>query len=275
MPEKAQHPYECTAKGHQGGSRTFLAAPPEWYEGKGISTPKNCPDCRKWVKAQTDERKRCASCGTEFRITANAKISYFKKDGPYVPVTECGRCQDGQRPEKGMDELPGKKKRKEEQEKNKPGEFGALKVGLPAQSRLLLKDGPFYRNVVTNYKINERETRGEHIAHHIPGNEFDWTTPSVANDKGLHEPTSPSIFASGTSLDELIATAQSFLNQTDIAIVREYRVRNRILRVTFTGDHDGLEFTFLEETPEGFGLISTYDNVSVKDIVNQKWYKEI
>ena len=57
--EKVQHPYECVAKGHAGGSRTFFAAPPDWFEARGMTTPRNCQDCRAWVKAQVDEMKTC------------------------------------------------------------------------------------------------------------------------------------------------------------------------------------------------------------------------
>ena len=272
--EKVQHPYECLAMGHAGGSRTFFAAPPDWFEAKSMTTPRNCPECRAWVKAQVDAMKTC-NCGSKIRLSANSKISYFKKDGPYVPPEECRPCREGNRPPKGVKKRPTKKEREEEKKEEQPSEFQDLKLGLSPQPRTIITEGAYYNKTIMNYKTKESEQRGTHIEHHIPGSVNDWTTRSVANDKGLHEPTSPSTFATGTTLESLLAFAQSSLLRASNDTVREYRqTSSRIIRVTFNGNHNGLELTFLDETPNGLGVASTYDNVTVTYIVGQKWYKE-
>ena len=270
MPEKIQHPYECLAKGHEGGSRTFFAAPPEWFAQKGMQgTPKNCPNCRAWINAQTDEKRKC-DCGAEFRIPQRYKISHFKKIGPYVPETECRSCRDGERPPKGMDERPSREKREQDKKKKRAGEFNDLVRGIQPEARVIITEGPFY----TETPQYGRESRIAHLGHHVPGSPYDQTTQSAAASIGASATKSPSSFASGSTVEGLLANAHQLLLMSDDAHVREYRDQfGRIVRVTFTGDHDRLEISILASLPgETYGLVTTYDNVTVQDIYGQSWY---
>ncbi len=255
-----EYPYECQAKGHQGGSRTFTAAPPEWFASKGRSTPKNCPECREWTKAQVDEKKACATCGLKIRIPATLKISIHKKVGPYVPITECRSCRDGNQPPKGTKRRPDKKRREKEEDEEKLNDFSKLPVGITPQVRKLITSEAYYHARL----VKGTETGAMHILRHVPGSPYD-ATGSGATSK------SPSSFADGPSLSGLLRSTQWYLSMTDEAHVREYQNGKRIRRVTFTGDHSALEVTILQQRDDGrCVLITTYDNVKAADISGDK-----
>jgi hypothetical protein len=76
-------------------------------------------------------------------------------------------------------------------------------------------------------------------------------------------------------MHELLDSTAARLQETSDANVREYRVdNNRIVRVTFSGDHDGLELTFIDKLADGnYGVATTYDNVGLSYVVKQDWYK--
>lgn len=267
LADMIQHAYECQAKGHEGGSRTFLAAPPEWFSGKGISTPKNCPDCRVWVKSQTDEKIACA-CGAKVRISARAKISQFKKVGPYEPTTECRDCRDGKRPAKGAKRRPDRTERQKRKPEVKPTEFSSLRHGIPLQPRALLTSGSYY----TSLRPGASENRLEHLGHHVPGSPYDLTTPEAAAASGQRQ-KSPSSFASEPSVERLLESAQAHVSTADAMQTREYMDGRRIVRVTYTGDHDRVEISILDPLPgDHYGLATTYDNVTVEDVMKETWY---
>ena len=261
-----QHPYECQCKGHEGG-RTFYAAPPEWYAAKNLTTPKSCPPCREWIKGQADETRICA-CGAKIRVSARAKISHFKRVGPYEPVSECRPCRDGNRPSKGVEKRPSKEKRRKEKEEEKPAEFSTLAFGVPLQPRPLVTTGRYYDTM-----LSSGETRKEHIGRHVPGSIYDMTTEDAATANGLPRPKSPSAFASDPHVDSLLETAQYHLSSADTSSVREYEDHGRIIRVTRLNGHDRLEISILRELSAGsYGLVTTYDNVTVQDVKDQTWY---
>ena len=96
MADRPQHPYECQNFGCPNGHLSvFLAAPPEWFEGKGLSTPRGCPDCRRWIDAQIDSAHSCRVCSWVIRQPARYKISYHKKEGPYETPRHCEGCLEG------------------------------------------------------------------------------------------------------------------------------------------------------------------------------------
>lgn len=276
MAERVEHPYECQAKGHQEGSRTFLAAPPEWFAAKGMSTPKNCKPCRDWINGQVDEMLSCA-CGSKIRLSARSKISHFKKVGPYEPVTECRSCREGKRPPKGIERRPDKEERTKHEKEKRTREFKELRIDSPPEPRTLITDRAFYDAQVTNnYKTGLSETRTEHFEHHLVGSPNSWTTEAAAMAAGLSKPSSPTCFAAeGQTVEELLEFTASYALATNSENVREYVIdAKRIVRVTFTGDHDGLEKTILARQNDGsYGLVTTHDNVTVEDIVGQTWYK--
>jgi hypothetical protein len=263
-----QHPYECQCKGHEGGSRTFFAAPPEWYQNKGINTPRNCPDCRKWINAQADEMVICA-CSTKFRISAKAKINQFKKVGPYEPVTECHSCQEGRRPPKVIKRRPDRKQREKRKKDERPSEFSRLLPGVDPEPRMLLTDGKYYTDLIPG----KAETRIEHIGRHLTGSPYDLTTKVAAEAQGLSRTKSPTSFSNSPDVKDLLASTQEFLKASDKGSVREYMDRGRIVRVTFTGNHDRLELSILEPLSDGtYGLVTTYDNVTVSKVQRKSWY---
>ena len=268
MAELPQHPYECRCKGHESGGRTFFAAPPEWFHGKGISTPKNCPDCRKWINSQTDEMATCA-CGAKISISARKKINRFKNEGPYVPITECPSCQQGRRPPKGIKKRPDRKQREKIKEDEKPSEFSALLPGIAPEARTLITSGKYYTDLIPG----KAETRIEHIGRHLAGSPYDQTTRIAAEIQGLSETKSPTSFTNSTSVNDLLTNTQEFLKASDAGSVREYMSGGRIVRVTFTGDHDRLELSILEPLSDGtYGLVTTYDNVTVSKVQGKSWY---
>lgn len=274
MAEKIQHPYECLCKGHVDGSKTFLAAPPEWYAEKGLDTPKNCPSCKSWMKSQADEQRACA-CGSRIRISHKRKISHHKKVGPYEPIEECGPCSEGKRPPKAFTtERPSREKRQQQKRKERKTKFSDLKGGA-AKPRMIIVDKAYYESVVTrNITTGQRETRAVHLEHHLPGSEHSWTSPEVSAQVGLARPKSPTSFgAENQTLAELLEFASEYMASTDPEHIREYRDGNLLIRITFVGDHDGLEKTVLKEKDGLCEVITSHDNVTVRDVMKQSWYK--
>jgi hypothetical protein len=274
MAEMVQHPYECQCKGHEGGSRTFYAAPPDWFAAKGYNTPKNCPACREWIKAQTDDQSVCA-CGAKIRIPHKLKISHFKRVGPYEPITECGPCSEGNRPPVAIKTRPRRESRKEQRKDERDETFKTHKQATPLQSRLIIVDTEYYNEQTTrNAHTRSRETRAEHLLHHVPGSPYDWSNPNVSAQLGLDRPKSPTSFADGNhTLDELLSATGGYMGSTDMNQVREYEISSgQLARVTFTGNHDGLELTILKEVDGQYEVITTHDNVTVADIKRKKWY---
>lgn len=268
MPELVKHPYECTAKGHAGGNRTFYAAPPDWFAAKGISTPKNCPDCRAWVKQQTDEMKAC-SCGSKIRITARSKISHFKKVGPYESVEECRSCREGNKPQKGTKKFPDKKKRLKKQEENKKEGFDSLLHGVLPKPRPLIVDSAYYQQPIPG----KSETRLEHIGKHVPGSPNDRTSLRSASAHGQSMPSSPTSLVVSGNTESLIAKVGSLLNDNDMSKVREYAVNRRIYRVSYSSDDSRLELTIVQKKDDGmYELITTYDSITPEYVKGQDWY---
>lgn len=135
--------------------------------------------------------------------------------------------------------------------------------------------GSYYDKVVPS-KSGGTEIRRVHLEHHIPGSSHDWTTKKAAESQGLGRPDSPSIFAAGVrSWTEMLNNAAPSMLRADDNAVREYVIhQRRIVRVTYSGDHNGLELTFLDATPGGYGVASSHDNVDVAYVMHQTWYNK-
>ncbi len=72
--------YECVNVGCMG-ERTFLDHPEEWYENRQWETPKNCYECREWIKAQLEIGPIvavCQFCGFHWPIYANLRIRHHR-----------------------------------------------------------------------------------------------------------------------------------------------------------------------------------------------------
>ncbi len=76
--------------GDCGAEFTFTAGEAEFYEEKGFTPPKRCPDCRQNKKDQrrTETEVTCAGCGTQTTV-------------PFVPTSDkpvyCRDCFDKQK----------------------------------------------------------------------------------------------------------------------------------------------------------------------------------
>lgn len=187
-----------------------------------------------------------------------------------MPPEECRFCREGNRPPKGTKRRPTKKEKEEKEKEKLPDDFRSLNHGISPQPRAIMKDGAYYRDLIPG----RNETRIEHLEHHIPGSSHDMTTPALAAQSGEKQPKSPSAFSNGTGFEGLLSNAQTFLNTADSDQVREYTHGGRLVRVTFIGDHDGLEVTLLDSLPGNtYGVATTYDNVTAAYVKTQPWYK--
>lgn len=93
MPERPSYTYTCRNTGCQG-ERQFQNAPPEWFQGKGLSIPTNCPSCRTWLDEQADEDATCTACTYRFRIPKGVKIMFHRNEGVWTLPVLCKRCQE-------------------------------------------------------------------------------------------------------------------------------------------------------------------------------------
>lgn len=85
------HTYDCRNRGCQGGG-TFDAAPPSWFEERGLSNPTNCPSCRAWKNEQADEDVSCSACGFRWRVPKAVKVMVHTNEGPWTRPSLCTRC---------------------------------------------------------------------------------------------------------------------------------------------------------------------------------------
>lgn len=266
----ADYSYECVNMGHEGGGRSFLAAPPEWFSQKKLSAPRNCPECKQWIKSQTDEMITC-ECGTKVRIPARAKIGHFKRVGPYVPVKQCQLCSIGQIPTKGVNNWPKRDRQLRFDKEALSDSFEKLVSSHQIQPRVISQSIDRYRRSTTiNSTSGQRETRELHLERHIPNSVNSWTNTDVANKLGLSRPKSPTLFAgSATTALDLLKNMEDYMNNVDPANVREYRSGSNVVRVTYIEGHHGVEVTILRPLNDGtHEVITTHDNVSIDTISN-------
>src|SRR6266516_7021735 len=88
-----QQTFYCQCKGCPNGEGfAFEDAPENWWTRKGMKPPKNCKQCRKWIKSQVDEEVRCSECRGAIRLPARYKIRYHKRIGVYTKPLLCTSC---------------------------------------------------------------------------------------------------------------------------------------------------------------------------------------
>lgn len=238
MSERVEHPYKCINAGCVNGKgSTFYAAPPTWFASKGYSTPKNCPDCRKWIKQQVRSDFRCTTCKIPVRISAGRKIMHHKKEGPYVLEKQCRGCLEGKKVTKKVVRRPRKT--------------------LPKLERVRSVDA------LSTVSYDETSNKDKvHYGKHIVGHPFS----EVGQPRGDGDTVSP------TSLVGMRATSEEFFNAGQgIAVqtsAHTYQYKSKangnILKVTVLSDTH-LEVTVFEPMSDGrHKLITSYDNYPVE-----------
>lgn len=90
--------YQCQNKGcPNGAGSSFELSDKEeaFYAEHGLSSPKNCPECRIWRKEQTKKYTiTCEACGNTRIITPEKRISHHRKTGPWSDPTLCRLCEE-------------------------------------------------------------------------------------------------------------------------------------------------------------------------------------
>jgi len=209
----------------------FYGAPPEWFSEKKLSAPKNCQDCRAWVKQQTDSAYRCKSCARPIRQTAKAKISHHKRMGVYEAPEQCNRCRDGVvTPESLKDEDPTK--------------------------YLDKKREPQVLVVIPYDQLSEYRKR--HYGKHIPGHPF--SEVGILNKKG--EPISmTSLVGSEASSVELYFAGHEIAGRTDGTY--QYKSGANVIKATVVGGTH-VEVTIFKPLGDGsYELATSYDEIPI------------
>jgi len=245
MGEQIQHPYPCHSLGCSNGHMSvFYGAPPEWFAEKGFNTPKNCPDCREWTKAQTDSAYRCKSCARPIRQTAKAKISHHKRKGVYEAPEQCNRCRDGiVTPESLEDE---------------PSTLGELEE---TQSEVL--------PVVPYDQLSEY--RKEHYGKHIPGHPFSQVGQLMLSGAPV---STTSLVGQGASSVELYFAASEIAGRTSGTY--QYKNGADVIKATIVGGIH-VEVTVFRPLSDGsYELVTSYDEVPIAEVqakIDEKTWK--
>lgn len=164
-----QQTYACNSAGHVGHDRDFEAAPEEWYEEKGLSPPRHCPDCRDWIREQEDAGDvtiTCAECHVEFVVSANRRISHHKGTGPWVYPRYCDGCEhdSGRRNRRARDDA--KRRYKELRRKGQPAPRQPEYAGLEPAEPLEIPDTLDHYLSTSVFTDGRSMTTMDHIMRH-------------------------------------------------------------------------------------------------------------
>jgi hypothetical protein len=240
MSERPSANYQCQNLGCPNGHlSTFTGAPPEWFIQKGMTPPKGCPDCRAWIKSQTDSASRCSSCGYGIRQPARYKISFHKRSGPYKAPTVCRQCEEGKVAEKQTG-----RKRKELSIDDVP-------PLQPTQNQALS---------VVSYDSLSGARKG-HYGKHIPGHPF-----AEVGRPGKHgAAVSPTTLVSeGATTHRLYLAGKEIAERTD-GSVYQYNQGDSVLKVTIV-DRTHAEITVFRRVGAMYELITSYDGVAIASV---------
>lgn len=104
---------ECQNEGCQSGKSFEIDEKQvEWFEERGLTLPKSCPECRIWKRENDrDEVATCKVCNSKKVITGRQKIGFHRYKGVWELPTLCRLCE--LHPERG------EKYAKDKQEKNR------------------------------------------------------------------------------------------------------------------------------------------------------------
>jgi hypothetical protein len=259
MDDRPSETYYCSSEGcFNGVGSSFEAAPEDWFTERGLTPPKNCPDCRAWIKAQDDEAVRCTSCGRIMRLSARLKISHHKRTGPWVLPKECRSCERGERPPRSAASQP------------RPNQ--ASQVGNALSSLPVLRSPHSYPldinpvNYTHPIHRGSVQTRQEHIEMHT-----DWSQHTrTKTNGGDRDPTA--LGTQSNNLGALLQSANIVTQAQSTERVREYvNTKNgNVVRVTLT-DSARIEVTVIKASPGTNGhqdheLVTTFDGYTVDQV---------
>ncbi|HJP81731.1 MAG TPA: hypothetical protein VJ841_05025 [Candidatus Saccharimonadales bacterium] len=241
MSERIQHPYACVNKGCVNGfGSIFFGAPPEWFASRGISEPKNCPDCRDWRRSTQDSSHRCADCGFAIPQSANAKKAFHRHEGPYVSPKKCRKCLEGNPPEAEAIQPP------------------ARKVVYKSHPRTSLDIRPY---------DEMSEDRKEHYGKHIP----DHPASMVGQPRGDSVVSVTTLVGPGASSVEMFYAGKEIAERTDGGVYQYMLPNGKIVKATIV-DGDHIEASFFRRRSDGkYEFLTSYDEVPVDNLV--VWFK--
>lgn len=211
------------------------------------------------------------------RLTANYKKSYHKSVGKYISPERCNDCVSGSRRPRSQAARRDKTERVRRTRQAKKAKFDELPLRDMEPRELITDLTSYQRSVTERYEGNTVQvTRQVHLERHLDGSPHSLTSVDAARAIGLRRPKSPTSLATAdASVDELLSNVASFAASTDPDMVREYKEGKSIIRVVYTGQHDGLEISVLRpRSGEGYELVSSYDGVPVEkalDNLKARW----
>ncbi|MEC3978176.1 hypothetical protein QMK34_23145 [Amycolatopsis sp. H20-H5] len=181
----------------------------------------------------------------------------------------CDACASGnvaqQSSKKKLPKSDGKKSKKDKLQ----GSFDSLPFRHVGARDVVVELEAYQYSVKENFGSRQIVTRQVHLERHLESSPHALTDPAVAKSYGMIGPKSPSsLVDSRAGVQELLVNVATFASLTDSRFIREYWQRERIVRITFTGNHDGLEVSILErvDLSSKFRLISSYDGISVNKV---------
>jgi len=162
--------YICYNKGCSSGG-SFIAAPESWFREKGLTPPRNCPGCREWIKAQADERVDCSTCSWPMPISAKRKISYHRREGPWLAPSLCAICNLD--PERAKRSAAAKERTRVRRRANEPNEVQAVRLrrileqrnrypGQPRPIRISAEPS-WWQTTSRDYRLQGSQTLWDHI----------------------------------------------------------------------------------------------------------------
>ena len=241
MSERIQHPYACVNKGCANGFESiFFGAPPEWFAGKGISEPKNCPDCRDWRRSVQDSKYHCVGCGYLIPQSASAKKAFHRHEGPYIPPSQCRECLDGNHPEADAVRPPERR--------------------LPYQShpRTVLEVRPY---------AELSEGRKEHYGKHIP----DHPASMVGQPRGDDVVSVTTLVGPGASSVEMFYAGKEIAERTDGGVYQYTLPGGKVIKATIV-DGEHVEASFYKRLNDGsYEFLTSYDEIAINKLV--VWHK--
>lgn len=258
MTDRPSETYACQCKGYSNGyGSSFQAAPVDWFTERGLSLPKNCPNCREWTKAQMDELVRCPSCKCSMRFSARHKISHYKRVGPWATPDQCRSCERGDRPPRSTAVQPPNKEKL-----RRASGFAHLPVLRWAEIYSLDINPANY----THPTPSGTETRQAHIEAHT-----NWSPHSMTRvNNGTKDPTA--LASHSQDFGNLLRSANIVAQAQDPDRTREYvdAKHGRIIRVTLT-DSARIEITVIEPLAgtnghQGHELVTTYDGYTIAQV---------
>jgi len=252
VDDRPSDEYFCNSMGCSNGyGSSFYAAPAFWFQERGFSLPKNCPDCRRWIKEQTDEVVYCNDCNYMMRLPARYKISHHKRTGPWERPTQCRRCERGAKAEQSYRGLP-RRERQELPVRRDEDTFDSIANGITVQERIVDINAQNYQHMVGR---RQSETRQTHIEHHM-----------AASSHSLvgHGKSVSALGERGEDFASLLEQARDLMAITDPAMTREYLEDDKIVRLTLLTD-GYIERTVImaQPGPNGHELVTTFDGITV------------